>query len=320
MPPFPRPNFVFQYNPDVEIAALRSYRDTAPGRAIPRRRKNRLLVATWNIANLGVQDRRPDDYRLLAEILSWFDVVAVQEVNEKLDGLRAIQGNLPDSWRVLFSDAGGNRERMTFIYDAEKLSLLEEIGEVSLPPSDYPDIKLDGVEKKFNGFNRNPYLATFVAGDFTFSLVNVHSIFGSKRATDMDRRRLETYAIARWADLRQRRPDWPTGDVIPLGDFNLPKIEKGDPIYDALVSRGLHLADHSTKIGSSVTEDGYYDHVAFFPGQTANDFTGESGVFDFDGGVFADLWKDRPKEFTSYLRYYLSDHRPMWAEFSLQAN
>jgi hypothetical protein len=39
------------------------------------------------VANPGVQERRDKDYRLIAEIMSWFDVVAVQEVNDNLAGI-----------------------------------------------------------------------------------------------------------------------------------------------------------------------------------------------------------------------------------------
>ncbi|HEV2070903.1 MAG TPA: hypothetical protein VGR26_14015, partial [Acidimicrobiales bacterium] len=54
-------------------------------------------------------------------------------------------------------------------------------------------------------------------------------------------RRLETYAVARWADLRRRSRHAVTTDVVALGDFNLPKAEPGDPVFEALTSRGLHL-------------------------------------------------------------------------------
>jgi hypothetical protein len=42
-----------------------------------------------------------------------------------------------------------------------------------------------------------------------------------------------------------------------------------------------------------------------------------SGVFDFDGAVFRALWgetKAQQSKFRSYVRYYLSDHRPLWAQ------
>lgn len=110
MPPFPKPGFKYDYRLSSQIGALREYRDMKPGRAIPRKAADRLL-ATWNVANLGVQERRDKDYRLIAELVSWFDLVAMQEVNDDLSGLRAIQRHLPQSFRLLFSDAAGNDER-----------------------------------------------------------------------------------------------------------------------------------------------------------------------------------------------------------------
>ena len=43
------------------------------------------------------------------------------------------------------------------------------------------------------------------------------------------------------------------------------------------------------------------------------------GVFDYDAVIFSDLWKDGTnlKNFKAYLRYYLSDHRPMWVQLSI---
>jgi hypothetical protein len=59
--------------------------------------------------------------------------------------------------------------------------------------------------------------------------------------------------------------------------------------------------------------------LAFFPGDTQQEFTGQVGVLDFDGAVFARLWQTRTRqEFLAYVRYYLSDHRPLWAQFKTQ--
>jgi endonuclease/exonuclease/phosphatase family metal-dependent hydrolase len=315
VPPFPKPRITYDYDPDHEIAALRHYIATEPGRAVPAKAPNRVLLATWNIANLGVQHRRPQDYRLLAEIISWFDVVAIQECHDNLSGIQSIKANLPDAFRLLFSDASGNDERLTFLYDSTKARLLEEVGEIAPPPSEYTHITLPGIRQRFDGFDRNPYLATFQAGSFTFSLVNVHLYYGSTKAADIGRRCIETLAVARWADRRRRSRYAFTHDILPLGDFNLPKAEPGDPVYAALTRRGLHLPEHSTKIGSSIARDEHYDQIAFFPGETKQDFTGRAGVIDFDGAVFRDLWQSKPKQFSGYVRYYLSDHRPLWAEF-----
>jgi endonuclease/exonuclease/phosphatase family metal-dependent hydrolase len=318
MPPFPKPGFSYNYRLDSQLDALRRHRDTAPGRAIPAKAPDRLLLATWNVANLGVQERRPADYRLIAEILSWFDLVALQEVNDNLAGLRGVRDQLPAHYRVVFSDASGNNERLAYFYDSHKVNIGEEVGELALAPSELRYIQLPGSEQRFDGFDRNPYLALFNAGSFSCQLANVHLYFGSDSSVSMNRRSLETLVVARWADRRRESPHALTPDIIPLGDFNLPKAAPGDPIYDQLTGRGLELPKHSTQIGSSIASDSQYDQIAFFPGETESQFTGRSGVFDFDGGLFATLWEERSRqEFLGYCRYFISDHRPLWAEFGI---
>lgn len=317
MPSFPKPSFSFRYRTDVEVRRLREHRDTAPGRAIPSPADNRVRIATWNIANLGHQQRREKDYRLLAEVISWFDIVAVQETKGKLEGLRGIQRELPGEWSVLLSDTGGNDERMVFLYNSVKVRRLEKIGEIAVPPKDARFIKLPGINRKFPGFDRNPYLAAFASGSLTFVLVNVHLYFGSSARADVERRALEAYATARWADLRRNSSSAYATDIIALGDFNLPKVEPGDLIYSALRRRGLERPPHSTKIASSISTDAEYDQVMFFPRTAQGSFTGRVGVFDFDSAVFQGLWNrpgSTPASFKQYVRYFLSDHRPMWAE------
>jgi endonuclease/exonuclease/phosphatase family metal-dependent hydrolase len=318
VPPFPKPRFDYSYDLARELAALKAYRRDKPGRQIPRKGKGRLLVATWNIANLGVQDRLDDDYALIGELVGWFDLVAVQEVNDDLRGVEAIHERLPARYDLLFSDASGNRERQAFLYDSRKVSRLREVGRVAIPPSELPRIKLPGSTATFGGFDRGPYLASFACGSFRFALLNVHLFFGSEKPADLDRRTLETFAVAWWADKTHRDDKSYVVDVVPLGDFNLPKATPGDRIFDALVALGLEAPPHSSQIGSAIASDNQYDQIAFFPGATKDRFTGACNVFDFDGALFQDLWNDpkrNEKQFREYVRFHLSDHRPLWAEF-----
>lgn len=324
MPGFEKPSFEYPYEVDEELTALRAHKGV---REVPQKLKGHLLLVTWNIANLGVQERRDEDYRLIAEIISWFDLIALQEVNDDLEGLREIEKQLPDRYRTIFSDPGGNNERFAFLYDEEKVKLLEEVGRVTVPPKDLPDIRLSGVKAEFKGFDRNPYLASFRAGALAFVLANVHLYFGKdkKKGTGeeksgMERRCLEAYAIGRWADLRRDNDDAYTKNVLALGDFNLPKRDKGDPVFAALTKRGLHLPEHSTKVlGSNLDGDAQYDQMAVFPGPMQSAI-GQSGVFDFDSAVFPGLWgktEDEQNKFQSYVKYYMSDHRPLWTDLSV---
>jgi hypothetical protein len=49
MPPFPKPSFTYNYQLDAQIQALRDWEKTEPGRNIPAKAQNRVLLATWNI-------------------------------------------------------------------------------------------------------------------------------------------------------------------------------------------------------------------------------------------------------------------------------
>lgn len=316
MPVFPKPRFAFEYDLNAEIARLRKHKKS---RAIPKREQGKLLVATWNIANLGVQARRDQDLSVIAELVSWFDIIAVQECRENFGDLFEIHNKLPKYYRVIMSDASGNNERMAFLYDSKKLTVLEEVGEIAFPPSRLKSIKLPGVNAQFNGFDRTPYLAAFSAGKTSLMFVNVHLFYGDEKPESIARRTLETFAVAKWADVRKKSPYSFTRELVALGDFNMPKCDPSDPIFKALTKLGLDLPEHSTQIASSISSDANYDQIAFFPETSQERFTGLKGVFDFDTAIFPDLWNDgtNQKDFKAFLRYYVSDHRPMWVQLTV---
>lgn len=55
--------------------------------------------------------------------------------------------------------------------------------------------------------------------------------------------------------------------------------------------------------------------MAFVPGHIQKRNT-HIAPFDFDNALFQSLWNpNRPNPFLTYTRYYISDHRPLWAEF-----
>ena len=148
-------------------------------------------------------------------------------------------------------------------------------------------------------------------------MVCVHLFFGSNSWSDVDRRMLETYAVARWCNLRRRTDKAYSQNIIVLGDFNLPKRDENDRIFQALKSRGLELPDHTSKIGSSLKDDKDYDQICFFPGPVKKRFTKKSNVFDFDGGLFQEAWETRREEFEKIIKFHVADHRPLWAEFEI---
>jgi endonuclease/exonuclease/phosphatase family metal-dependent hydrolase len=314
MPSFPKPKFSYNFDVEDQLKSLKKHK-AKDSRLIPKKSKEGLLIATWNIANLGAQSRWAEHYQILAEIVSWFDVIAIQEINEDLSGIRNLESELPSYYNIIMSDKAGNNEHSAFIYDGRKVKLLEMVGEVGIPPASHRWIKIKGIKSKFTGFDRNPYLASFQWENFTFIPINVHLYFGKNSKKHRERRALEAYAIGRYADLKRKSKKAFSKNIIVLGDFNLPKVDKKDPIYQALTKRGLELPEHSTKVYSNINNDKEYDQIAFLPSIKSKIVT--QGVFDFDNAIFEDLWKSNVADFKAYLRYYISDHRPLWMQLSL---
>lgn len=92
MPEFAKPTgFSFDVERELELGALNQHREA---RDIPPKEEDRLLLATWNLANFEVQDREAVHLDLIGEIVGWFDLIALQEIRDDLSGLRALRARL----------------------------------------------------------------------------------------------------------------------------------------------------------------------------------------------------------------------------------
>ena len=107
-----------------------------------RKRDSSLLLATWNIRDFdsnkfGFGPRLEESFYYIAEIISCFDLVAVQEVNRNLSALEKALRILGREWDYIVTDAtegpGGNEERMAFVFNTEKVWFRKIAGEVVLP-------------------------------------------------------------------------------------------------------------------------------------------------------------------------------------------
>src|SRR5215212_2817985 len=111
-----------------DLAAAFASFSAALDEAIPARTLDRnLLVATWNVRAFGSltpkwrseagDSPRRDlfDLRCIAEVISRFDVVAIEEAREDLSALRLVLEALGDSWGLIATDVtrgrAGNNER-----------------------------------------------------------------------------------------------------------------------------------------------------------------------------------------------------------------
>ena len=316
-------------------------------RNVPQRKANRLLIASWNIANLGVQDRTKGARDVIAHILKQFELIAVQEINEKYRTFEKIVESLGPSYDYLMTDTAGNDERLAFVYDKRKVSPLKLFGELALTRGEYPKRTVrvryseNRVEKeqkftnlKFVPFDRNPAIGTFKSGTIGFTLVNCHLYFGafgrSSNPTNRKkyaRRVLEIFALTKWADRRVNRTATYDRDIILTGDMNVPAMTEEDPAYNALTAFGFLPLDYNvSKVGgSNLGNNKTYDQMVFAPGSISRRIK-DQGIFDFDNAIFKSKWAQLERTlsrskaistFARHVKYHISDHRPLWAELDI---
>lgn len=303
------PDFDYQADFDAECQRIVEHRDR---RWIPERTEDNLLLATWNLTAFGVHDRALWHLGLMAEILAPFDVVAVQEIGEDLTNLEVLLGKLGGKWRAIYTGVEGDGERLGFLYDSDRVMPDGLATELRVQTTTRRRLAVGGVEEEFEELHRDPFLVHFVAGHLALDLtmMNVHLY-----RTSSGLRQLEALALARWAHGRVDAEHQPCGDVVVLGDFNLSRLYPGDDTHQQLVELGMMVPEHGSHVvRTNYAKDRHYDALALFPARTADGFTGTLGVFDFDNVVFPDLYAEDPVRFYKYIRYCLSDHRPLWIE------
>lgn len=299
----------------------------APLRA--RKRDGGLLLATWNIRDFdsnkfGFGPRLPESFFYIAEMISCFDLVAVQEVNRDLSALEEVMRILGREWDYIATDTtegtGGNGERMAFVYNTEKVWFRKIAGEVVLPegqlvvsrkkvkpPKDQPadagpsaaetaKAKADFTEVK-QQFARTPFLVAFQSGWFRFSLCTVHIYYGSDSGEELKRRIAEIERLVKFFADRQDKASQQEmdrlGDVenyILLGDFNV--ISPEHKTMAALKSNGFTVpaAIDGKKVRDE--QDHFYDQIAVRVKDPRFKVVG-GGMIDMYEDVFRDSAEDR---------------------------
>ena len=90
-----------------------------------------------NLIRQSTASRLDESIYYIAEIISHFDLVAVQEVREDRQALEEVMDILGPAWEYISTDVTegdpGNRERMVFIFNTHKVSFRHVAGEVILP-------------------------------------------------------------------------------------------------------------------------------------------------------------------------------------------
>ena len=262
----------------------------------PKSQRETLLIASWNIRDFGKSTfnpgpRLPETPYYIAEIMSAFDLIAVQEIGDlrEFDDLMDLMG---PNWEYIISDVtegvSGNGERIAFVYDKNRVFTRNVVGEVVLTEAreiggDPETVKLpagstletdDGIIELQEGdqlhlpegqkivdrkqFARTPFLVAFQAGWFKFTLCSAHIYFGSAHGAKYERRVKELAALARFFKDRQKKNG---ENYIILGDFNVVSTE--DATMQALTDNGFMIPQELWGLKTNMMGTATYDQIAF---------------------------------------------------------
>ena len=241
-------------------------------------------IASFNILRLGAAKK---DMVQTAKILKGFDIVGLVEVINR-DGVEELVDELnkqsDEKWDYHISPFGVGsskyKEYFAYVYKKDKVKF----------------IKSEGFYKNGkSSFLREPYGATFQIGNFDFTFVLVHTIYGNNES----QRKAENYKMVDVYNYFQDR-DEKENDILIAGDFNLYALDESfRPLYKH-ADKITYAIDPAIKttIGAKGRANSYDNF--FFSQKYSQEFTGSSGALDFSG--------DNPK----LMREIVSDHIPVF--------
>jgi deoxyribonuclease-1-like protein len=250
-----------------------------------------IRVASFNIQVFGTSKlRKPRVMSVLADIARQFDVVAIQEIRSKSDDILPAFVELINAGGRHYDFVIGPRlgrsnstEQYAFVFDTASI----EVDRTVLYTVSDPDDRL----------HREPLVGWFrVRGPppeqaFTFTLVDIHT---DPDETDQELSALDDVYRAVRTDGRGE------DDVILLGDLNVDENHLGE--LGQMPGIVYTIAGIPTNTRGNKT----YDNILFTRTATT-EFTGQAGVFDVI----------REFNLTTEEALEVSDHMPVWAEFSI---
>ena len=312
--------------------------------------KDRLLFATWSFRDLGghlfVKTHLSEADVYIAEIISHFDLVALQEILSR-DAIDRIMKLLGPDYKLALSfqspDIGGRKERLAFVYDTRKVRLngiasnvviMSNDGNMGTAPGDAPESTPRNKKSKTGQPCRPPFFAEFDVLGHKITILTFHIYFGrSLRQTPQYARRLsEIRDIFSYISkvLKQDKAETP---LLVAGD--LQAADADGPELKILEDLGYQIDPDLKKTGTNTSTKRPYDQIALLPGTGTKIGFGIGGAYNYYQTVFrdndADEYKievinsrrsrrefDWRKWYLSWRTSQMSDHLPKWVALRLQ--
>ena len=255
--------------------------------------ESELKLAAWNIRIMSNKSRTDAELMKIARTLADYDFIAIVELRDEavLKRTQKILSQMGTAYDYQFSPAVGRgvKERCAFLYKKERVSVIR-------PGELYPDTA-DGKDD----FIRDPYWATFRAGEFDFSVIAVHVIWGDT----VGPRKAEVRALA---DVYRyvQEVNGAEEDVLLVGDFNRNPNDAESYSRIMAIPSMTRLFELPQK--SHIRDSSLYDNI-YFQTDAVTEYLGRCGIDRFDETDFGN--DDKAANLA------VSDHRPVWAVFSI---
>ncbi len=263
-----------------------------PAMAIPQRTQGNLLIGSFNIQRLGPSKLSdPNLMRVYADIIRRFDVLALQEVTSEDQStiptlLQYVnQGGYRYSYTISRRIGRKYFEQYVFLFDTTRV-VTQQNACFEVP--DERDL-----------LHREPFIgrfATLAPNPFTFALINMH--------TDPDVVNEELNVLANVYVAYSNyfyQGSYPEDDVILLGDLN------ADPTRFQELGRIPNVIPTIVGLPTNYTRTKTNDNILINRLAT-REYTGRAGTID--------LMETYRIDKAQTLK--ISDHQPVWAEFSIQ--
>lgn len=248
--------------------------------------EGKAYIGSFNALRLGESKK---DYKELSNILVLLDIIGLQEVSNR-EGVETLvdelSKNTNEKWDYHISPypvgTKKYKEYYAYIWKKDKVNFIK-------PRGFYKD--------KGDKFIREPYGADFKIGEFDFTFVIIHAVYGKNKSV----RIAEAMNLPKVYDYFQNL-DEKENDIIIGGDFNLSVRSEG--FSNLLNHKDKIINCISPNMKTTIGTKGYanqYDNI-FISQVYTKEFTGRSGGIDTANGNYKKT------------RELISDHIPVFIE------
>ena len=316
------------------LLALRAQLD----QLIPAKKETpNLLLASWNIRKLGGYDfggRLPESLGYIAEIISRFHIVAIQEIYGDLQILDDLKNYLGKHWDFTFSDTSvGYGYRLGYFYDRRKVQQRGPTNDLILPHRRIRDSKGRFRYEPVEQLLRPPFNCGFQFEQTRILLCNVHLVFSGrekkKRLQDLEN------ILNYWEQRLSQKNNW-SRNIVLLGNF---QTEKATAKEIHIIKDHQFLIYDELQIASNIQENRYYNQMAFSQSTSHTLGVQQAGVIPIFKTVFRkrdekvylpfyESFKEKATHLKSarskaifYEKFWriaqLSDNLPLWTEIKM---